>query len=123
MKKILLTSLLLLSFTAYSQESMKFTTDKQLHALGGAGVGYIVTDIAMGLDKFNDRDAIALGLFFGYVVGAGKEIYDLYSKNGTASLEDLSYTFLGTIVGTLASYGVNKLIDHRNKKRKARLKL
>ena len=113
----------LISFATLSQESMKFTTDKKLHFLAGAGVGYIVTDLAMGLDRFNDGNAIALGLFTGYVVGAGKEIYDLYSKNGTASLQDLSYTFLGTIVGTFTSYGVNKLIDNRNKKRKLRLKL
>ena len=113
----------LISFATISQESMKFTADKKLHALAGAGVGYIVTDIAMGLDKFKDRDAIALGLFTGYVVGAGKEIYDLYSKNGTASLQDLTYTFYGGVIGTLASYGINKWIDHRNKKRELKLKL
>ena len=113
----------LISFATLSQESMKFTADKKLHFLAGAGVGYVVSDIAYKSDRFNDREAIVLGVFTSYVVGAGKEVYDLYSKNGTASLQDLTYTFYGGVIGTLASYGINKLIDHRNKKRKLRLKL
>lgn len=111
----------LISFATISQESMKFTTDKKLHFLAGAGVGYVVTDIAYKSDRFNDREAIVLGVFTSYVVGAGKEVYDLYSKNGTASLQDLSYTFYGGVIGTLASFGINKLIDHRKKKRELKL--
>ncbi len=83
--------------------------DKALHfgvSVGLAGGGYAATS------AFTDSRSLRLGLgiFGAFTIGAGKEILDVHGA-GRASLRDLSWDLLGSVVGGLIAWGVDGLVS------------
>ena len=106
---------LLICFSTQAQDTWEFKTDKQLHLIVGGGVSYVVGDLISKKERFTDFDRLVLPIATSIFIGAGKETYDLYSKSGNPSLHDFGYTVLGGVIGSLAKYGIDKLITKKEK--------
>lgn len=119
MKKILL--LLLISIPSLSlltAQEYSFTTDKQLHFIGGGVLGSAGYLVAYELTEGNRFVSYLGGTASAGTVGLLKEVYD--SRRGGSGFNgaDLAYTALGGLVSSI----ITDLVINKQSYRKRRLR-
>lgn len=99
--------LILLCFQLSAQDSWKPAKDKYLHFGVGFTIGATTTFIAK-------KHPFIWSLATTSVIAGGKELYDATGK-GTPSLADFTYTMVGGIAGTTATYFIRKAFIKKQK--------
>ena len=127
MKKLLLVIAFLTSFTAQSQhfqDDWQFRTDKKFHAFSGFTTSVIFSS-ACYHGTLDFKEAMIWGVATGGGVNLLKEVFDLTTGLGTASIQDLSYGIGGAVVGSLVGIAIGSLArrDEDKTKEKQRLKI
>ena len=111
MKKLLFIIAIITTFTAQSQhfqDDWQFRTDKKFHAFAGFTVSTIFASACYhGTQDF--KEAMIWGVATGGGVNLLKEVFDLTTGLGTASIQDLSYGIGGAVIGGLVGVGIGHL--------------
>lgn len=116
--KPLLLVIALISFNVYSQDSWKFSADKQNHFISGAVPSLFVSSVISNLNQDDPKylKGFIIGAFVGSGLNLAKEGFDLLCF-GTPSYQDLTYGVLGSIVGSAVGVGLARLVNVGYKKK------
>ena len=125
MKKVLVVITTVLAFNLSNAQLLE--GDKQLHAIGGIGVGGVGYALGLDLTDGNRDKATAIGIASSFLVGVLKEALDqrIYNQGGGGvgfDWEDVGATVGGGIVGTYAFKFIVNRKDRRQAKRLSQLK-
>ena len=120
MKKLLVLLAILTSLSAQSQhfqDDWQFRTDKKVHAFAGFTVSTIFAS-ACYHGTLDFKEAMVWGVATGGGVNLAKELFDLTTGLGTASIQDLTYGVGGAVVGSVVGIALGGLTKKAEDKRK-----
>jgi VanZ family protein len=118
-------TILVFLFNAQSQhfqDTWEFRTDKKFHAFAGFTVSSIFAS-ACYYNTLDFKEAMVWGVATGGGVNLLKELFDLTTGLGTASIQDLTYGVGGAVVGSLFGIGVGHITRKAEDKRKEKERL
>ena len=118
MKKVLLLLLAIPTMSSLTAQKYSFTSDKQLHALGGGilgTVGYVTT---YDLTEGNRFVSYLGGVGSAGTVGLLKEIYDSREGGNGFNGADIAYTALGGLVSSVITDLIMSKQTYKNRKRR-----
>jgi VanZ family protein len=104
------------------QDTWEFRTDKKFHAFAGFTVSSIFAS-ACYYNTLDFKEAMVWGVATGGGVNLLKEVFDLTTGLGTASIQDLTYGVGGAVVGSLFGIGVGHITRKAEDKRKEKERL
>jgi hypothetical protein len=125
MKKLIVLFAIVTSINAQSQhfqDTWEFRTDKKFHAFAGFATASIFSS-ACYYNTLDFKEAMVWGVATGGGVNLLKELFDLTTGLGTASIQDLTYGVGGAVVGSLFGIGVGHITRKAEDKRKEKERL
>ncbi|HHE37720.1 MAG TPA: hypothetical protein ENL20_04010 [Candidatus Cloacimonetes bacterium] len=99
MKKIIILSLILLSFSIISAKSNWLGKDKVLHLTGSAFITYWNYGVSHDIFRNPKKNSIVISVSITSLFGIGKETSDKYVKKTKWSWHDLVYDAVGISLG------------------------
>ena len=98
------------------QDDWKFRTDKKFHAFVGFQMSSVfASGCYHGTSNF--KKAMVLGVSVGGGVNLLKEVFDLTTGLGTASVQDFAYGVGGAVIGSLSGIALAQLVRKGEERR------
>ena len=119
MKKLLVLFAIVTSFNTQAQhfqDDWKFRTDKKFHAFVGFQMSSVfASGCYHGTSNF--KEAMVWGISVGGGVNLLKEVFDLTTGLGTASVQDFAYGVGGAVIGSLSGIALAQLVRKGEERR------